>query len=294
MNKKLLLIINPVSGLRIGTLYISKISSILSAGGYDVFTMLTAKRGDAEEWTKTYGESADVIVACGGDGTFNEVVSGNIHGPNKPLGYIPCGSNNDFATSIGLSSDIATAAKNIAEGTEHSFDAGSFDGRNFTYVASFGAFTKASYNTPQRTKNILGHLAYIFEGGMEIKNLKPEHIAIESDGVLHEGDYLFGAISNSTSLGGILSISPEMVDMNDGKFECMLIKNPESALQLSKILHAITTKQFETCEMIEFFSAEKLIVKCGPKNGWSLDGEFEQGRDGAEVENLNSAIKLIF
>ena len=173
MNKKLLLIINPVSGLRIGTLYISKISSILTAGGYDVFTMLTAKRGDAEEWTKTYGESADVIVACGGDGTFNEVVSGNIHGPNKPLGYIPCGSTNDFATSIGLSSDIATAAKNIAEGTEHSFDAGSFDGRNFTYVASFGAFTKASYNTPRGRKISSGILPIFLRAEWRLKTLSP-------------------------------------------------------------------------------------------------------------------------
>lgn len=294
LNKKLLLIINPVSGLRLGTLYIPKISSLFTAGGYDVFTMLTAKKGDAEKWASEYGEHADVIVACGGDGTFNEVVSGNLHGSNKPLGYIPCGSTNDFAASIGLSIDIATAAKNIAEGSEHSFDAGSFDGRSFTYVASFGAFTKASYNTPQKTKNIIGHLAYIFEGGMELKNLKPEHISIESDGVIYEGDYLFGAISNSTSLGGVLSISREMVDMNDGKFECMLIKNPENALQLSKILHAITAKQFEACEMIEFFSAEKLVINKGPENGWSLDGEFEQGRDGAAVENLHSAIKLIF
>ncbi len=294
MKRKLLLIINPVSGLRIGTLYISKIASILTAGGYDVFVMLTAKRGDAETWARDYGENFDVIVACGGDGTFNEVVSGNISGSNRPLGYIPCGSTNDFASSIGLSSDIVNASKNIADGSEHEFDAGSFGGRNFTYVASFGAFTKASYNTPQKTKNIIGHLAYIFEGGMELANLKPEHISIEADGDVHEGDYLFGAVSNSTSLGGILTISPEMVDMNDGKFECMLIKNPENAVQLSKIVHAITTKQFESCEMIEFFPAEKLVVNQGPKGGWSLDGEFEQGKDGAVIENLHSVIKLIF
>ncbi len=294
MNKKLLLIINPVSGLRRGTLYISKISMILACGGYDVFTMLTSKRGDAESWASKYGECFDVIVACGGDGTFNEVVSGNIHGSNKPLGYIPCGSTNDFASSIGLSSDIIAAAKNIADGSDHSFDAGSFDGRNFTYVASFGAFTKASYSTPQKTKNIIGHLAYIFKGGTELANLKPEHISIETNGIMYEGDYLFGAISNSTSLGGILTISPEVVDMNDGKFECMLIKNPENAEQLSKILHAITTKQFENCEMIEFFSADKLIVKEGPKGGWSLDGEFEHGKNGVAVENLHSAIKLIY
>ena len=149
MPKKLLLIINPVSGMRLGAIYTPKIVSTLSDGGYDVFLMMTTKRGDAKIWAETYGKDFDLIVACGGDGTFNEVVSGNLSGANKPLGYIPCGSTNDFAASIGLSGDIPTAAQNIAKGSESVFDAGSFGGRPFTYVASFGAFTRTSYTTSQ-------------------------------------------------------------------------------------------------------------------------------------------------
>ena len=294
MNKRLLLIINPVSGMRLAPLYIQKICAALSDGGIDVFTMLTAKRGDAALWAESYGKDFDIIAACGGDGTFNEVVSGNLRSANKPLGYIPCGSTNDFAASIGLSSDIGTAAKNIAEGKIHTIDAGSFGGRGFTYVASFGAFTKASYATSQGAKNILGHLAYILQGGLEIKNIRPESVSMTADGVIHEGDYLFGAISNSTSLGGVLSLSPEVVNMNDGKFEVCLIKVPENAVQLSRIIHAITTQQLEECELIDFFPASHITVNKNPTGGWSLDGEFEPGADGAEIENLRSAIKLIF
>lgn len=279
--------------MRLGAIYTPKIVSTFSDGGYDVFLMMTSKRGDAKTWAETYGKDFDLIVACGGDGTFNEVVSGNLSGANRPLGYIPCGSTNDFAASIGLSSDIPTAAHNIVKGSENVFDAGSFGGRPFTYVASFGAFTRTSYTTSQNFKNIVGHLAYIVEGGLDLKNLKPEFVSFEVNGEIHEGNYIFGAVSNSTSLGGILSISTDIVDMNDGRFEVMLIKHPENAQQLSKIVQAVLSKQYAECEMIEFFSCEKLAVLKNPSGGWSLDGEFEEGADGIFIENKNSAIKLI-
>ncbi len=294
MQKKLLLIINPVSGMRLGTLYAPKIITILSSAGYDVFVMMTLKRGDAKRWAKEYGENFDIIVACGGDGTFNETVAGNLEGANRPLGYIPCGSTNDFAASLGLSGDIPTAAQNIVNGTEHTIDAGSFGERPFTYVASFGAFTRTSYTTSQSFKNIVGHLAYIVEGGLDLKNLKPEFVSIEANGKVYEGNYIFGAVSNSNTLGGVLTISPELVDMNDGKFEAMLIKYPENVSQLNKIIRAVTTRQYSGCDMMEFFSAEKLTVLKKPAGGWSLDGEFENGGNDVIIKNLGSAIKLVF
>lgn len=294
MSRKLLLIINPVSGIRIGTLYAPKIISTFTEAGYDVFTMLTAKRGDAKNWAAEYGKDFDLIVACGGDGTFNEVFAGNLIGENKPLGYIPCGSTNDFAASIGLSGDVVTAAQNIANGSVHTFDAGHFGERPFSYVASFGAFTRVSYSTAQSFKNIVGHLAYIVEGGLDLKNLRPEYVSIRANGDVYEGNYIFGAISNSTSLGGVLTISPELVDMNDGLFEAMLIKHPENVSQLNKIIKAITTRQYSDCELIEFFSCEKLTVLKNPADGWSLDGEFEPGGDGVLIQNSRSAINLIF
>ncbi len=294
MNKRLLLIINPVSGMRLGTLYLPKTVTALTEGGYDVFTMMTAKRGDAMEFAKEYGAQFDLIAACGGDGTFNEVVAGNLAGAQKPLGYIPCGSTNDFASSIGLSNDIIAAAQNIANGFEHEFDAGNFGGRTFTYVASFGAFTRTSYTTAQSFKNVVGHLAYLIEGGLSLKDLRPETVSFEANGEIHEGEYIFGAVSNSTSLGGVLSLSPEVVDMNDGQFEVMLIKSPKTAAQLSKIVQALLAKQYDDCDMLEFFSCRRLTVLKNPEGGWSLDGEFEEGKDGAVIENMNSAIKLVF
>lgn len=280
--------------MRLGTLYAPKAIAALSDENSDVFVMLTSKRGDAKKWAAEYGKDFDLIVACGGDGTFNEVVAGNLCGKNLPLGYIPCGSTNDFAASIGLSGDIPTAAQNIMNGTEHTFDTGSFGERPFTYVASFGAFTRTSYTTSQSFKNIVGHLAYIVEGGLDLKNLRPEYVSIKANGDIYKGNYIFGAVSNSTSVGGVLTIPPDQVNMNDGLFEVMLIKHPENAAQLSKIVQAIASRQYQGCDMIEFFSCEKLCVLKNPSGGWSLDGEFEQGADGVLISNNHSAIKLVY
>lgn len=292
MKEKLLFIINPVSGIRLGMLFLQKIQEILYER-YDVFIMMTGKRGDAEKWAREYGEKFDVIVACGGDGTFNEIIAGNEKGADRVIGYVPAGSTNDFANSIGLKSDILEAAKAIVTGKPHTIDAGFFGDRLFTYVASFGAFTKASYSTSQEAKNILGHLAYLFEGGMELGSIAPEHVRINVGGEIHEDDYLFGAVSNSTSLGGVLSLSKDLVDMNDGMFEVMLIKNPQSPEDLSRIVYAVTTQNFDDCGLIEFFSCRNLTVEKGPKGGWSLDGEYEKGKDDVEIKNLHSAIKII-
>ena len=231
------------------------------------------------------GGLAGAVAACGGMGCISTADAGY---REPDFARDPAAANHRALTAA------SQKAKAIAGGSVHMIDAGSFGGRGFTYVASFGAFTKASYATSQGAKNVLGHLAYILQGGLEIKNIRPEYVSVTADGVVHEGDYLFGAISNSTSLGGVLSLSPELVDMNDGKFEVILIKTPESAVHLARIVHAITTQQLDECELIDFFPASHITINKNPPGGWSLDGEFEQGKDGVDVENLHSAIKLVF
>lgn len=184
---------------------------------YVCTVLTTTKRGDGRLYAQMYAPQVDLITCIGGDGTFNEVVSGLVHsGVKVPIGYIPAGSTNDFANSLHLSKNIVQAARDIVLGNPVAFDIGSFNGRGFSYVASFGAFTKASYETPQNVKNALGHLAYILEGINQYSPIRAEHMVIEADGMTYEDDYIFGAISNSTSIAGILTLKPELVDMSDG------------------------------------------------------------------------------
>ena len=203
------------------------IVEVYSAAGLDLNLKLTQKRGHARELARgAKKEQYERVVCVGGDGTLNEVITGLIEsGENIPLGYISLGSTNDFAASMNLSRDVVQAARATLEGTPCPLDVGDFGGlRNFSYVASFGLFTAASYSAPQATKNVLGHLAYILEGIKDIVNIKSFHMRVEAGDECYEDDYMFGAVANSTSIGGIVRLDKDIVDMSDGLFEIMLIK----------------------------------------------------------------------
>ena len=169
---------------------------------------------------------------------------------------------------------------------------GRFGNRYFSYVASFGAFTKASYSTPQNVKNVLGHVAYILEGAKELFQIPKEHVAFETDSGSFEGDYLFGAVSNSTSVGGILTLDPSVVDMRDGKFELMLVRPPKNAGELVGCIQALTSQRYDT-PMLTFRTASRLVITASPEMPWTLDGEKEEGHRQVTVENLHRAIRLI-
>ena len=293
MSKKLLLIMNPCSGMKVGKRYLADILTLFCQADYIPTVFMTTGPGNGRELAAAYAASMDLVVVCGGDGTFNEVVSGILSvGADTPIGYIPCGSTNDFAASIKLNKNLLKATQDILEGTPHTFDIGRFGDRYFSYVASFGAFTRASYATPQNVKNALGHLAYILEGIKDIGNIRPQHLRIETGDQVFEGDYIFGAVSNSTSVGGILTLDPKAVDMNDGLFELLLIKNPTNPVELSKCVIALQEQKYDS-DMLVFHSTDKLTVIADPTMDWTLDGEREPGHERVEVANIHNAIRLI-
>ena len=231
--KKNLMIMNPCSGKRQANKLLTDMVELFTKNGYMTTVLTTTARGDGTLYAAEHGGDFDLITCVGGDGTFNEVVAGIVESNRKiPVGYIPAGSTNDFANSLGLSTDVMKAARDIISGEKISLDIGSFNGRKFSYVASFGAFTQTSYSTPQSVKNMLGHLAYILEGVTSLTSIRPQHLRIEANGVVYDGDYIFGAVSNSTSLAGILTLSPEYVDMGDGLFELLLVKMPRNLICL--------------------------------------------------------------
>ena len=291
--KKLLLVMNPCAGTKKANKYLTDILVLFGKHGYENTVYLTEASGDAKVYVKKHAKSFDLVVAIGGDGTFNEVVAGVLKsGAEVKIGYIPAGSTNDFANSMKLSKNILKAAEDIVNGTPKAIDIGSFNGRNFSYVASFGAFTEASYKTPQTVKNTLGHLAYAFEGIKDIAHLKSMHLRFTADGKVIEDDFIFGAICNSTSVGGVVSLDPKLVDFSDGKFELLLIRLPQDLLELNEIVLALSSKRYDT-EMITFLSAKSIVVETKENINWSLDGEYAYGEEKIEVQNLNKAIQLI-
>lgn len=293
MQTKALIILNPNSGLKAGKKCLSDILQIFCEAEWIYEVFITSKCGDAKAVVEKRGSSFDTVVCIGGDGTFNEVVSGIVSAQiDVSVGYIPSGSTNDFANSLKLSKNMLTAAKNIVDGTVKSYDACDFNGRTFTYVASFGAFTKASYATPQNVKNALGHLAYILGGIIEIGKIKPISLKMIADGEEIEGDFIFGAVCNSTSLGGILTLDEKVVDMNDGLFEVLLIKSPKNLAELNDCIVALTTQNYNN-KMLCFKSCSTVEIKLPKKAEWSLDGEYEKGSKSVKITNLHNAINLI-
>lgn len=294
MKQKMLLIVNPNSGTRRIVRFLPKLNRIFSSGGYEVAIFLTNDKNDAEEIVVQQGAQKDLIVCCGGDGTLNEVISGLMQLEQRPkLAYIPAGTTNDFSTTLGISKHIVTAARDCLHGSEHPLDLGCINGRYFSYIASFGAFTESSYNTPQSLKNALGHLAYVLEGAKDLLNLQPSHLSLTVDGEALEGDYIFGAISNTTSIGGVLRLNEALVRLNDGKLELMLIRSPKTVVELHDILHTLSKKDYSQSPMITFKQASEIAIHSETRLPWSLDGEYYAGEERVNIEVVPQALTLI-
>ncbi len=291
--KHLLLIVNPAAGTKKATKNLSDIISVFNKAEFDTHVYITTCQGDATEAVKKFGKKADLIVCSGGDGTLNETITGIIEAKlDVPLGYIPAGSTNDFAGSLHLSHNVITAAEQIVNGQEEIFDIGKFGDRYFSYVASFGAFTKTSYATPQNIKNSLGYMAYILDGIQELSNIRKEHLCIEIDDETFEDDYLFGAVCNSTSVGGILTLRSDLVDMSDGLFEILLIRAPKDFQEMGECLMSLKNQTYD-CGMITFRSGKRVTVQAKGKLTWALDGEKANSQDKIVIENLHHRIRLV-
>lgn len=291
--KKMLFIMNPYSGKRKANRYLVEILELFNRAGYRVVAHMTAGQGDATEVARELGPRMDLVVCCGGDGTFNETVSGVLKsGKALPIGYIPAGSTNDFAASLHLSSNLLQAARDITQGTAEYVDVGRFGDRYFSYVASFGAFTRTSYTTPQGMKNILGHAAYVLSGIQELSQLRSYPLRFTlADGTVIDDRFIFGAISNTTSVGGILTLSSQQVNMSDGEFELLLIRAPKDLLELSECVRALQQKTYNST-MITFVNTSRAVISAPKDMPWTLDGEQESGHNRVEVACLQHAIRV--
>ena len=294
MTKKLLIIMNPVAGTKKANKHLAEIVQMFCDAGYECQIQMTKKDLGADEIVKNHAFNKDLVVCIGGDGTFNEMVSGMIkNNYTAPLGYIPAGSTNDFASGLGISQVPLTAAKDIIEGTPVTFDAGDFGGRIFTYTASFGVFTKSSYNTPRDLKNTFGYLAYVLEGAKELTSVPHISMKAKTKDKEVEGKYIFGAVCNSKRIGGgFVKFDKGIVDMNDGLLEVLLIKYPKNPVEATQTLFDLQNSKFDT-PYFDFFSADEITFTTNDEVDWTIDGEYQRGFPEIKVSNLHSKFSLI-
>ena len=291
--KKLLFIVNPRAGKTKSRAPLFDAVAQFSKAGYLVRVFVTEAGGQARDIAAQWGGEYDEVVCAGGDGTLNETLSGLMELEERPvLGYLPCGSTNDFAASLRLRPQLADAAADAVCGKPCPLDVGRHNGRYFAYVASFGAFTRSSYSATQAVKNALGHFAYILEGLGDLDSLRPYRCAVEADGQRYEGEFIFGAVCNSTSLGGLVKLDPARVRMDDGKFELLLLRMPKTALDLQNLITAMTRMQYDYPGVI-LRHVQRVTVTTEENLPWSLDGEYCPSAPRVEIENLPAAVRLM-
>lgn len=293
---KTVIVVNPHAGRQNILKEIENVEKVFAESGGDVTVVRTESAEQASlVIRKAVSERPDRLVCCGGDGTLNETVDRLLEaGTDVALGYIPAGTTNDFASSLGIPKEPVKAARHIVESQPRALDVGRFGDRHFIYVASFGAFTQSSYNTTQSLKNSLGHLAYVIEGIKELPALKSYKVRAETDeGEVYEGDYLFGALSNSTSFGGIIKLDPDKVDLADGKFELTLVKMPRNLLELNRIVFSLMSGKYDE-ELITFVHTSGTVFTCAEPMPWSLDGEYAAGGGQMRAEALPQAIRMCY
>lgn len=290
---KLLFVFNPRSGKGLIREHLVDIVDVMVKAGYEVTIYTTQAQGDAIKKIKEEANNYDRVVCSGGDGTLDEVVTGMQQSEvNVPIGYIPAGSTNDFANSLGIPKDMVEAARVAVGDKPFPCDVGYFNGDTFVYVAAFGIFTEVSYKTPQQLKNVLGHAAYILEGAKQLHDIPSFTMQVEHDGEVFQDKFIFGMVTNSISVGGFKGMTGDDVKLDDGVFEVTLIKSPRNPIELNRILASLTNLIDDT-DLIYTFKTNDLHIISKDKVAWTLDGEFGGEHDDLTIKNLNKQITIM-
>ena len=291
--QKMLFVYNPRSGKGLIRNHLSTILETFAACGYELTVHPTQKEMDAGEVVQEKAAAYDIIVCSGGDGTLDEVVTGMMNSSvRRRIGYIPAGSTNDFGNSLGIPKQMDLAAEVIAGGEPFACDIGRFNDDYFVYVAAFGFLTDVSYQTNQELKNVLGHTAYLLEGMKRVSTWRSYRMRIESEEFCDEGEFMYGMISNSTSVGGIKGLMGKNVELNDGLFEVMLVRTPQTLAEWPEIITAVLMRDEKSKNVVRFKTG-RLKISSAQLVAWTRDGE--NGGEHTEVllTNVPKAIEIM-
>ena len=294
--KKMLLLVNPNAGRGSYKNVLGGVLETFCAGGWLPTVYFTRKPGEAPDLVAERAAEYDMVVCMGGDGTLSETCAGMMRlspSARRPVGYLPLGTTNDVARTLGISPRPAIAARSLVAGGPYPYDVGQFGpDRYFTYIAAFGAFTEVSYATPPEVKHALGHLAYMLEGLRHLGSIRDCHAIVEHDGGALEGDFIFGAVTNATSVAGLVRLDSRQVDLSDGMFEALLVRRPADILQFGEIITAILSGDFSGGEVV-FLKSREIRVLFDSPEAWTLDGEDGGTHRDILIRNCHSGVTLI-
>lgn len=292
--KRVFLLYNPKSGRETIKSSLSDIVEIFTRAGYEVTARPTLMRGDASSVAETVQDSYDILVCCGGDGTLNETVAGCLRRKNAiTIGYIPCGSTNDFGNTIYGPIDKLQATTCILKKQIHMTDCGMLENTPFVYTAAFGLFTDISYETPHSAKATLGHAAYLLEAVKNLGNIKVHKVkAVIDNSETIEGEFLIGMVTNAAYVGGFQNITGKDVSLQDGELELTMLGRPEKPSEYGKVLQALL--EGSQNEFVIRRKIKKIHFDFDEPTSFTVDGEYGGTYQTAEIKCMPSAFPLIY
>ncbi len=292
--KKLLFIYNPHAGRGQVRVRLSDILDIFVKAGYEVTAYPTQEKGDAVNRVRMWADGFERVVCCGGDGTLDEVVAGMLQSPAPvPIGYIPAGTTNDFAQSLGIPTDLAEAAAIAAGGQMFDCDVGSFGDDSFIYVAAFGVFTEVSYQTDQRLKSLLGHAAYLVSGTKSLLDMPSYDMEVEVNNVTFRGKFVYGMVTNAVSVGGMKNLTGTTVDLDDGLFEVTLVLTPQNPIMLGDIVTNLLRPKDSDSPFIYACKTDHIRISSDEEVPWTLDGEFGGNHREVEIRSIKRRVTFV-
>lgn len=291
--KRMLFVYNPNAGRGLIKQRLADVLDIFVKAGYELVVYPTQSYRDAYDKIVHMEDGYDLVVCSGGDGTLDEVVTGMMKRIKKvPIGYIPAGTTNDFASSLHISKDMLSAAHTAVHGTPFACDIGTFNKDIFVYVAAFGLFTDVSYQTNQNLKRVLGHAAYVLEGVKQLSNIPSYKIRVTHDGEVIEDEFMIGMVTNSKSVAGFKGITGKQIEFDDGEFEVTLIRRPKNPIELQEIITSLLIENFNTQHMYTFKTGE-ITFESDVEIPWTLDGEFGGQHELVKIRNKKQALQIM-
>ncbi len=292
-DRKILLIYNPHSGKGAMKSEIGNIVDVLTENGDIVTLFPTRYRNHAKELVELHAKQYDLVICCGGDGTLNETINGLMTLTKPvPLGYIPSGTVNDFATNFELGKTMVDAAKTAISGEPFAFDVGSLNDRAFCYFAGFGLFTDVSHQTPQEYKNLLGRVAYFLEGAKRLTNIKSYKLEVSTEKDVINGEFIFGMITNSESVGGFKTMYGKTAKLDDGLFELLLAYKPKTPSDIQALLQCILT-QTHNPRYIYRAQISEVSITSVQEVDWTLDGEHGGVYENVAIKNHKQTLEIM-
>ena len=268
---------------------------ILRKHDYETEIKYTKKAKDATKIVKELDDNIDLVISAGGDGTLNEVVTGNMQRKKKlVVANIPMGTTNDVANMYGYTKNYEKNLELLLSGVKKNIDVCYINNKVFVYVACLGDYIDMTYNTPRKWKKRFGKLAYVMYGLKKFRNkINKYDIKYKIDGKEYSGNYSFIFITNATRIAGMDDVYYD-IKLDDNMFEIALA-SPKNKADLVKLAAQVLNRDIKNIPGITYYQTNNLEIEFlnKPKTSWCVDGEEYKMRGNKFKFSVDKSMKML-